>query len=100
MSMMNVTQLLPKGMYVENLVKVMKRELMDECDYIREANCNIKFGELFKNDEVFVVPKVYKDSTTKRILVTQLVDGLPFDKCVDLTQEQRNFVSVVFYLVT
>lgn len=48
-SVLNVTQLLPKQMYIENVVTVMKRELLDECDYVREAECNLKFAQLLKD---------------------------------------------------
>lgn len=49
MSVLNVTQLLPKGMYAESAIAVMKRELIEECDYIREASFYNKFRELFKD---------------------------------------------------
>ena len=93
MSIMNVAQLLPKGLYVENLVTVMKRELSDECDYVREADCYQKFSHLFKDDEVFRIPKVYTDLTTKQILASELIDGVPFDKCFELSQEERNYIG-------
>jgi aarF domain-containing kinase len=95
MTVLNVANILPKGMYVENVIKVLKRELMDECDYTREAECYQKFTELIGNDPVFLIPKVYSQLTTKNILVTELVEGEPFDKCEDLTQEQRNFVNTL-----
>lgn len=93
MSVLNVAQLLPKGMYIENVIKVMKRELLDECDYVREAQCNRKFSELLKDDPVFLVPKVYLEHTTKRILVNELVEGEPFDKCENLSHDDVNYVS-------
>lgn len=93
MSVLNVTQLLPKGIYVENLIKVMKVELTDECDYIREANCNLKFQQLLKNDPVFKIPSVYMNATTKQILTCELIDGEPFDKCFNLSQEDRNYIG-------
>jgi aarF domain-containing kinase len=98
MSIMNVAQLLPKQLYVENVVSVMKRELLDECDYLREANCCNRFSKLVENDSVFKVPKIYFDLTTKDILVAELIDGEPFDKCISLDQEQRNFVFKNFIL--
>lgn len=92
MSILNVSNLLPKGMYADSAISVMKRELLDECNYIREAQFYKEFGELLKDDEAFLVPKVYMDLTTPNILVTELIDGQPFDKCVDLPQEERDFV--------
>ena len=77
MSILNVAQLLPKGMYAENVVKVLKVELLDECDYIREAQCMLKFAELLKNDTVFVVPKVNMELSTNNIL-GNLIKTSPF----------------------
>lgn len=93
MSILNVAQLLPKQMYIENVVSVMKRELLDECDYHREADSMLKFQEFIKGDPVFMLPKVYPDLTTKQILFTEFVEGEPFDKCMELPQEQRNLVK-------
>ena len=100
MSILNYTQLLPKQFYVEAAVDVMKKELLDECDYIREAQSNRKFAELIesRNDTVFVVPKVHMDLTTKQILVCEYIYGQPFDQCFDLPQEQKNYVnSIAFF---
>lgn len=93
MSILNVAQLLPKQMYVENVVSVMKRELLDECDYIREADSMLKFQDFLKDDPVFILPKVYPDLTTKQILFTEFIEGEPFDKCMELPQEQRNLIG-------
>ena len=93
MSILNVAQLLPKQMYIENVVEVMKRELLDECDYNREADSMLKFHEFIKNDPVFLLPKVYPELTTKQILFSEFVEGEPFDKCMQLDQEQRNHVT-------
>ena len=99
MSILNVAQLLPKGMYIENVVSVMKRELIEECDYVREAECNQKFAELLKDDPVFKVPKVYPKLTTKNILVSEFIEGEPFDKCFDLPVDQRNLVRTLRNLI-
>lgn len=93
MGILNVAQLLPKQLYVENVVQVMKRELLDECDYKREADSMLKFQEFIKDDPVFLLPKVYPEMTTKQILFSEFVNGEPFDKCIDLDQEQRNFIG-------
>ena len=92
MSIMNVAQLLPKTMYVENVIEVMKRELLDECDYKREADCMQRFATFIRDDPVFLVPKCHAELTTQQILFTEFVEGEPFDKCLNLDQEQRNFV--------
>lgn len=68
MSILNVAQILPKGMYAENVIRVLKVELMEECDYKREGECNEKFAKLLKNDPVFIIPKFYKEISTTNIL--------------------------------
>lgn len=68
MGILNVAQLLPKGMYADNVIRVLKVELLDECDYLREARCMQKFAKILENDSVFSVPKVNTDLSTKNIL--------------------------------
>ncbi len=43
MTLIRVANILPKGMYVEQAVKVAKRELKLECDYTYEANAQMRF---------------------------------------------------------
>lgn len=94
MTLMSVTNLLPKGLYVENLVEHVKDELFAECDYIQEAKNNKTFYELLKNDQVFVVPKVFDKISTKHVLITEFAQGVPLDKCEQLDQEKRNYVRL------
>ena len=95
MMLLNVSNVLPKSLYAENVINVMKKELLDECNYIREANCSNKFSELLKNDNVFIVPKIYNELTTENILVSELVYGEPFDKCFNLSQDHMNHVIFI-----
>lgn len=46
------------GMYMEEIVKVAKRELSWEVDYIREAECTRKFRSLVQNSPAYKVPEV------------------------------------------
>lgn len=92
MMLLNATNLLPKGLYVENVIKHVKVELFNECDYIYEANCSKKFEEFVKNDPAFIVPHAYQNLTTKHVLVTDFVEGVPLDKCENLDQDTRNYV--------
>jgi aarF domain-containing kinase len=97
MTLLSVANLLPKGLYVENVIKHVKTELFNECDYIREAKCSIKFQNLLKNDPAFLIPNVDDKISTKHVLITDFAEGIPVDQCLDLDQEQRN--HVIYYLV-
>lgn len=82
--MLKVWDVFPPGIFIDNIVKVAKRELVWEVDYLREANYTEKYGEMIAAHKEYRVPKVIRDLTTKSILTTELVPGVPLDKCFDL----------------
>lgn len=53
-----VWDMFPKGMFLDNLIRVAKRELAWEVDYVREAECTRKFRELLAPYPEYYVPKV------------------------------------------
>ncbi|MFS2021985.1 AarF/UbiB family protein, partial [Massilia sp. CT11-108] len=59
--------LLPKGLYLQNTIAVMKRELEDECDYIREAESGRRFHRLLKDYDYFKVPQVVDEASTSKV---------------------------------
>ncbi|KAF0023297.1 hypothetical protein F2P81_023927 [Scophthalmus maximus] len=46
MTVLNISNALPEGLFPEHLIDVMRKELALECDYIREAQCAKKFSSL------------------------------------------------------
>ncbi|KAF8130249.1 ABC1 family-domain-containing protein [Boletus edulis] len=72
-------RLLPKGLFLDRTVQVMKDELADECDYSREAH--------------FL--RRYKLASTDRVLVMEHVDGVSVGELSisALLQEERDEVS-------
>lgn len=55
---MKMWNIFPKGMFLENLMAVAKRELAWEVDYIREAQCTKKFKEILAGYGDYYVPDV------------------------------------------
>lgn len=55
---MKVWNMFPEGMFIDNIVKVANKELSNEVDYIREAQCTRKFRELLQPYNDYYVPKV------------------------------------------
>ena len=88
--------LLPKGLFLDKTIQVMKSELHDECDYEREASFLRKFGssDFLGNDERFKVPWVWEGST-KSVLVLERVDGHSVGATAvhELAQQNRDDVS-------
>jgi len=48
---------------------------------------------LLEGDPVFMVPEVFDELSSRRVITMELVNGVPLDCCVDLSQETRNEVS-------
>ncbi|KZT65108.1 ABC1-domain-containing protein [Daedalea quercina L-15889] len=89
-------RLLPRGLFLDRTIQVMKAELADECDYSREAGFARRFAEpgSLGNDRRFKVPWVW-DGSTERVLVMEHVDGVSVGGSVinSLSQADRNHIA-------
>lgn len=88
--------LLPRGLFLDRTIQVMKDELADECDYSREASFLERYGspDCLGADARFKVPWVWPGST-ERILVMEHVEGVSIGDAVigALPQEERNEIA-------
>lgn len=82
--MLKIWNVFPPGIFIDNIVKVAKRELVWEVDYLREANYTEKFGELVAKYKEYKVPNVIRNLTTTNVITTELVPGMALDKCLEL----------------
>jgi len=92
--LLHASAVLPKGMYLQNSIAVMKQELADECDYRLEADSGARFREFLKNDRYFVVPKIITEATTEKVLTTQWMSGKPLNKVKNMPQDVRDRVRI------
>lgn len=83
----------PPGMFIDNIVRVAKRELAWEVDYEREAEYTEKFQEMMAPHKGYKVPDVIRELTTSSILTTEFVPGVPLDKCFALDYHHRKIVG-------
>ena len=90
--LLSASSLLPRGLYLRNTLAVMKRELEDECDYIREARSGRIFRALLSDDDVFEVPRVIPHLSTSRVLTTERMWGVPMSQSENFSQDLRNQV--------
>lgn len=70
----------------------LRARLERETDYTVEAAVQERVRALFREDDGIVVPRVYPQYSTARILTMDWVDGLPFDKWLNRapSQDERN----------
>lgn len=91
--MLKVWDVFPKGFFIDNFVKVAKRELAWEVDYLREAEYTSRFKEMIAQYPEYYVPTVVKNMTTASVLTTELVPGVPLDKCFQMDYEHRRIIA-------
>ncbi|KAL2510429.1 ABC transporter 1 [Abeliophyllum distichum] len=91
--LLTYTNLIPEKLYIDNAMKVAKEELSRECDYTLEAKNQKRFRSLLANTKGFYIPIVVDDLSSRRVLTTELVPGVPVDKVALLDQATRNYVG-------
>ncbi len=78
---------------LSRIVKEFERYTINELDYIKEAKNLEAFYNNFKSDRHIIIPKVYHNFTTKRVLVMEFIDGYRIDK-VENSAAKRNAVRL------
>ncbi|ORY16111.1 ubiquinone biosynthesis protein-like protein coq-8 [Clohesyomyces aquaticus] len=92
--LLTASRLLPKGLYLDKTIANARTELGWECNYLREADCQTRFRDLLADDtEVFTVPKVIPEASSKTVLTMELMDGIGVTKLPALDQAQRDWIG-------
>ena len=88
------TNFLPRGLFFDALVNNSREDLKNECNYLLEAESQLKFKELLKGNKGFYIPQVFTEICTRHVLVTEFVDSLTFeDICEKLPQTFRDTIG-------
>jgi aarF domain-containing kinase len=93
--LLKTSALLPRGLYLDNTLAVMRRELADECDYVKEAASGRRFREMLKDDPLFEVPQVIDELTSTKVLTTEFMSGRPLSEIKHLDQATRDKVGTI-----
>ncbi|XP_033207641.1 atypical kinase COQ8B, mitochondrial [Belonocnema kinseyi] len=89
---MKVWNMFPEGMFIDNVVEVAKRELSWEVDYLREADCAKKYKKLIEPYSDYYAPAVIDELSTQQVFTSELVEGIPVDKCVEMDLQTREHI--------
>ncbi|XP_059939643.1 atypical kinase COQ8B, mitochondrial isoform X4 [Mesoplodon densirostris] len=95
LAVLKMSVAVPEGLFAEQSLQALQRELALECDYRREAACAQNFRQLLADDPFFRVPAVIQELCTTRVLGMELAGGLPLDQCQGLSQDIRNQVILL-----
>lgn len=95
---LNMTELVPRGPRFDQIFNEIKEMFYQEIDYELERDFGLKFGELLRDDERFIVPKVFTRYCSKKVLAMELVEGIRADHpdVQSLAQERRNRIGLLF----
>ncbi|BGP35213.1 hypothetical protein JCM10296v2_007045 [Rhodotorula toruloides] len=87
---------LPRGLYLDNTLRVLGRELEDECDYLREAQCGRKMRDKIAASALadsFDVPEVVDELCGPMVLTTRMMTGRPLKDVFALDQATRDEIG-------
>eukprot|EP00123_Amoebidium_parasiticum_P015237 comp22848_c1_seq1/m.36011 comp22848_c1_seq1/g.36011 ORF comp22848_c1_seq1/g.36011 comp22848_c1_seq1/m.36011 type:complete len:664 (-) comp22848_c1_seq1:949-2940(-) len=93
LGVLKMSRMFPDGMFLEQSVKAGRDELLLECDYIREAEMNRRFASLLHDEPFIQVPAVIEPLSSKRVITTEMVYGMPMDRAQELDQDTRNKIA-------
>ncbi|KAF9904641.1 hypothetical protein EC991_002515 [Linnemannia zychae] len=82
-----MSSLLPRGMYLDNTIKVAQRELGWETDYLREADCIEEFGNLLKDDPDFAVPRLVREASGPMVLTMEWMQGETMSQAMQMRDQ-------------
>jgi len=84
------------------LYQEMEERLREELDYVHEANNMTLFQRLFANDEDIIIPRVYADHSSRRVLTMEFVDGYKFQDILapGIEQELKDWVAIKYFQIT
>jgi predicted unusual protein kinase regulating ubiquinone biosynthesis (AarF/ABC1/UbiB family) len=92
-----ILQRLAPGSDAGALLTEVRERIADELDYEIEAQHQRRLWRLFREHPHVRVPRVHTDLSTRRVLVTEYVDGLGFDEIVQLDESERDRIGEIVF---
>ncbi len=91
-SLLSLIHIVPKGPKYDDLFQEVRFMLHQEVNYSQELETTQEFQRALMGDSRYVVPDVFPEYSTKRILTTSLQEGVPVDspEVLALSLERRN----------
>ncbi|MBE0433753.1 AarF/ABC1/UbiB kinase family protein [candidate division WOR-3 bacterium] len=74
----------------EKLIDTFARTIRRELDFLNEANDAERFRENFHEDERIYIPQIYRDISTRKVLIQEHIDGI---KISDIKTMQKNGID-------
>jgi len=85
------------GLDPQAIAGEIRERIIDECDYELEAMAHRAFERDWRGHPFVFVPAVVSSLSRERVLVTEWVDGMPFDEVKSLPKEERDRFAEIVY---
>ena len=89
-------QLMP-GLEVKDLVGELRERILEECDYELEAGNHRRLERFWREHPFVLVPAVHTELSRRRVLVSDWVDGITFDKVARQPDPVRDRYAEIVY---
>ena len=85
------------GLDPKAIADELRERVLEELDYEYEAQNQRTFARAYRDHPFIYVPDVYTRLSRRRVLVTELVEGIGFEQVKELDDEERSrFGEIVF----
>jgi predicted unusual protein kinase regulating ubiquinone biosynthesis (AarF/ABC1/UbiB family) len=96
-TLVRLARALAPGLDAKEIAEELRERVMEELDYEYEAQNQRSFARAYRDHPFIYVPEVITRLSRRRVLVTELVEGLGFEQVKELPQEERSrFGEIVF----
>ena len=96
-TIVRLARALAPGLDAKAIAKELRERVMEELDYEYEAQNQRTFSRAYRDHPFIYVPEVITRLSRRRVLVTELVEGLDFEQVKALPHEERSrFGEIVF----
>jgi predicted unusual protein kinase regulating ubiquinone biosynthesis (AarF/ABC1/UbiB family) len=92
-TLLRLSGFVPRHLDITPLLREAKRQLHEEADYEREADCLERFAALLVEDPDFRVPAVHRDLTGRDVLAMDYLDSVPIETLERAPQDERDRVA-------
>src|SRR6476646_6631150 len=89
---------LAPGLDAKAIAKELRERVMEELDYEYEAQNQRTFSRAYRDHPFIYVPEVITRLSRRRVLVTELVEGIGFEEIKQLPDDERSRFGSIYHL--
>src|SRR5690348_14868764 len=96
-TIVRLARALAPGLDAKAIAKELRERVMEELDYEYEAQNQRTFSRAYRDHPFIYVPEVITRLSRRRVLVTEFVDGIDFERVRELPQEEKDRVGEIIF---